>query len=181
MPLTRDRKEALVEDMRTLASESSTLLLADYRGLDVAAMTDMRKRARASEVVLKVVPNRLAKIALTDTPHECLGPSLTGPNLLASTRQDAGTLARLMRDIAKEHESLHVRAVSVDGHLVPGEELPSLASMPTREQALAELMGVLGAPVAKLAQTLAAVPQKLVMTLTAYAKEQPSDQPKQSQ
>ena len=176
MPLTRERKEALVEDMHALASQSSTLLLANYRGLDVAAMTDMRERARAQDVELKVVPNRLAKIAFLNTPHACLEASLRGPNLLASTREDAGALARLMRDLTKDHEALEVRVVSVDGHLVAGEELSSLANMPTREQALAMLMGVLNAPAAKLAQTLAAVPQKLVMTLSAYAKEkEPTD------
>lgn len=172
MPMTRERKEALVEDMHALASESSTLLLADYRGLDVAAMTDIRVRARASDVELKVVPNRLAKLAFANTPHTCLEESLKGPSLLASTRGDAGTLARLMRDLAKDHELMEVRAISVDGHLVPGEELSSLANLPTREQALAGLMGVLNAPVAKLAQTLAAVPQKVVLVLSAHAKEQ---------
>ncbi len=171
MPMTRERKEALVEDMRALASESSTLLLADYRGLDVAAMTDMRVRARAQEIDLKVVPNRLAKLAFSNTLHACLEGSLKGPSLLASTRDDAGTLARLMRDLAKDYESMEVRAISVDGHLVPGEQLSSLANLPTRQQALAQLMGVLNAPVTKLAQTLAAVPQKLVLVLSAYAKE----------
>lgn len=171
MPLTRTDKEALVEEMRTLASESTTLLLADYRGLDVAAMTDLRKRARAEHIGLKVVPNRLAKLAVMGTPHACLAPSLKGPNLLASTREDAGTLARLMRDMANKHETLEVRAVSVDGHFVAGEELSTLANLPTRDEALAQLMGVLGAPVTKLARTLAAVPQQLVMTLSALAKE----------
>ncbi|MCY4200201.1 MAG: 50S ribosomal protein L10 [Gammaproteobacteria bacterium] len=169
MPMTRERKEALVEDMHALASQSSALLLADYRGLDVAAMTDMRVRARAQDIELKVVPNRLAKLAFSNTPHACLEVSLKGPSLLASTRDDAGALARLMRDIVKEHESMAVRAISVDGHLVPGEELSSLANMPTRDQALAQLIGVLNAPIAKLAQTLSAVPQKVVLALSAYA------------
>ena len=171
MPMTRERKEALVEDVHNIASESSTLLLADYRGLDVAAMTDMRRRARAQQVGLRVVPNRLARRALEGTQHICLQESLTGPNLLASTEQDSGSLARLMRDFIKEHETLQVRAISVDGHLLPGDELRSVASMPSREQALSMLIGTLSAPVAKLAQTLAALPQKLVMTLDAYAKE----------
>ena len=171
MPMTRDRKEALVEDVRNIASESSTLLLADFRGLDVAAMTDMRRRAREQSISLRVVPNRLARKALEGTQHICLQESLTGPNLLASVQQDSGSLARLMRDFIKEHETLQIRAISVDGHLLPGEELRSVASMPSREQALSMLIGTLSAPVAKLAQTLAAVPQKLVMTLDAYAKE----------
>lgn len=174
MPMTRERKEALVEHMHALASESSALLLADYRGLDVAAMTDARARARAADIELKVVPNRLAKLAFANTPHACLEASLKGPSLLASTREDAGSLARLMRDLVKEHESMEVRAISVDGHLVLGDELSSLANMPTREQALAQLMGVLNAPAAKLAQTLAAVPQKLVLALNAYAKQKAS-------
>lgn len=172
MPLTRERKQELVEDMRSLASESTTLMLADYRGLDVAAMTNMRRRARQQDVKLKVVPNRLAKRALEGTPHDCLGPSLTGPNLLASTSEDAGSLARLMREFVREHGTLNVRAISVDGHLVSGEQLSSIAKMPNREQALSMLMGTLTAPVAKLAQVLNAIPQKLVGTLDAYAKSQ---------
>lgn len=171
MPMTREKKEALVEDVHTLAGEASTLLLADYRGLNVAAMTDMRRRARQQRIGLRVVPNRLVRKALEGTPHSCLQESLSGPNLLASTEQDAGSLARLMRDFTREHHALQVRAISVDGHLVPGEELRSVANMPSREQALSMLMGTLTAPVAKLAQTLAAVPQKLVMTLDAYAKD----------
>ncbi len=177
MPMTRERKEALVEHMHVLANESSALLLADYRGLDVAAMTDMRARARAEDIELKVVPNRLAKLAFSNTPHACLEASLKGPSLLAATREDAGSLARLMRDFVKEHESMEVRAISVDGHLVPGDELSNLASMPKREQALAQLMGVLNAPATKLAQTLSAVPQKLVLALGAYAKQKESSTP----
>lgn len=170
MPMTRERKEALVEDLHKIASESSTLMLADYRGLDVSTMTDMRRRAREQHIGLKVVPNRLAKRALQDTPHDCLQERLTGPNLLASTEQDAGSLARFIRDFIKEHETLEVRAISVDGHLLAGNELRSVANMPSREQALSMLVGTVSAPVAKLVRTLAAVPQKLVMTLDAYAK-----------
>ena len=171
MPLTRDRKQELVEGMHSLANESSTLLLADYRGLDVAAMTDMRRRARQQDIQLKVIPNRLAQRALVGTQHDCLAKSLKGPNLLASTREDAGSLARLMREFLREHDELSVRAISIDGQLVPGDQLRTIASMPTREQALSMLMGTLTAPITKLAQVLNAIPQKLVGTLDAVAKE----------
>ncbi len=170
MPLTRERKETLIEDVRHLASESSALLLADFRGLDVAAMTDMRRRARAQSIRLKVVPNRLARLALEDTPHKCLQDTLTGPNLLVSTQEDAGALARLMREFMKDHEALAVRAVSVDGHRLAGDALHTIANLPSREQALSMLMGTLNAPVAKLAQVLTALPQKLVGTLDACAR-----------
>lgn len=171
MPMTRERKEALVEDVRHMANQSRALMLADYRGLNVAAMTQMRRRARAQHIGLRVIPNRLAHKALEGTQHVCLQESLQGPNLFASTEEDSGSLARLMRDFVKEHESFEVRAISVDGHLMPGDALRSVANMPTREQALSMLMATLSAPVASLARTLAAVPQKLVMTLDAYAKE----------
>ncbi len=171
MPLTRERKRELVEGMHSLANESSTLLLADYRGLDVAAMTDMRRRARQQDIQLRVVPNRLVRRALEGTQHDCLATSLKGPNMLASTREDAGTLARLMREFLREHDELSIRAISIDGHLVPGDQLRTIANMPTREQALSMLMGTLTAPITKLAQVLNAVPQKLVGTLDAVAKE----------
>jgi large subunit ribosomal protein L10 len=130
-------------------------------------MTDLRSKARAQGVYMRVVKNTLARKAVAGTAFENIGAVLKGPLVLAFSKDDPGAAARVLKAFAKDNDKLIATAVSLGGQLLPGKDLDRVASLPTREQALAQLMGVMRAPIQKLVGTLQATPSKLVRTLEA--------------
>ena len=174
MPLAFHEKEAIVATTRDSALNSVSTLVADYRGLSVQEVTTLRKQAREQGVQLQVVRNTLARLALKDTAHECLVESIVGPTMLAFSPGDPGAGARLFKDVLKKGIQLEVKAISVAGTFCSSEQLDAVASLPTREEALAQLMSVMLGPVSKLAQVLHAVPSKLVRTLDAIREQKES-------
>ena len=116
---------------------------------------------------MRVVKNTLARKALAGTSFESVGPKLRGPLVLAFSKDDPGAAARVVKDFAKANEKLVATLVSLGGQVLPGAELDKVASLPTREQALSMLMGVLKAPISKLVRTLAEPPAKLARTVAA--------------
>ena len=167
MPLTLEQKQAVVTEVNSVAATAHSVVAAEYRGVTVTQMTELRRKARTSGVYLRVVKNTLASRALAGTDFECLKPGLKGPLLLAFSREEPGAAARLLKDFAKGHEKLVVTALAVGGRLLPATEIDRLASMPTRQQALSLLLGALQAPLTKLARTLAEPTAKLVRTFAA--------------
>ncbi len=171
MPLRLEEKKALVAEVNAVASDAFACVGAEYRGLTVGDMDALRKQARAANVYVRVVKNSLARRALEGTGFECMNPALTGPLVLAFSREEPGAAARIVRDFAKENEKLVVTVLAVGGTLLPASDLGRLASLPTREEALAQLAGVLKAPVVKLARTLAEPHAKLVRTFAAVGEQ----------
>jgi large subunit ribosomal protein L10 len=173
MPLTRQQKTAVVGEINAVAAEALSAVAAEYRGLTVEQMTTLRRKARESGVYLRVVKNRLAALAVEGTEFECMKPGLSGPLVLAFSQEDPGAAARLAKDFAKEkeNEKFVVKLVSVGGQLLGPEDLERLASLPTREQALAMLLGVMQAPISKFVRTMAEPTAKLVR-LTAAVRDQ---------
>jgi large subunit ribosomal protein L10 len=171
--LTYAQKETIVAEVAEVAKTAYSAIGAEYRGLTVADMTDLRVEARKSGVYVRVVKNTLAKRALADTEFSCMQDELTGPLVLAFGRQDPGSAARVVEAFAKKHDKFRVRLIAVSGQLLPPSELDKLAKMPTYEEAISQLMAVMKAPVQKLAATLNEVPGKLVRTVAAVrdAKE----------
>ena len=167
MALRLEDKQAIVAEVNEAAGSALSAVLADYRGLNVAEMTELRVKARESDVYLRVIRNTLARRAVAGTDFECLNDAFTGPSLLALSVSDPGAAARLMKDFAKKHDKLQVRALAISGELLEPSRIDALASLPTRDEALAMLMGTMLAPITKLAQTFNAVPSKLVRTLDA--------------
>jgi large subunit ribosomal protein L10 len=167
MALTLEQKKSVVAEVAEVAGQAHSAVAAEYRGLTVEQMTNLRRKAREGGVYLRVVKNTLARRAVQGTDFECMSEGLTGPLVLAFSQQDPGGAARVVRDFAKEHGLLQVRFVSVAGEMLPAGEIDRLASLPTREQALAMLMAVMKAPVEKLVRTLNEVPGKLVRTVAA--------------
>jgi large subunit ribosomal protein L10 len=167
MALKLENKQAIVAEVNEAAGKAMSAVLADYRGLTVEQLTQLRAKARKSGVYVKVVRNTLARRAVQGTSFECLDPALVGPTLLAFSLEDPGSAARLLRDCAKDFEKLEVKAVSVGGVLLGADQLERVAKLPTRNEALALLMAVLQAPIVKLARTLNEVPGKLVRTVAA--------------
>jgi large subunit ribosomal protein L10 len=167
MGLNLEDKKALVAEVAAVAAKAQSVVAAEYRGLTVGQMTELRARARKQGVYMRVVKNTLARRALAGTSFEPVGPKLKGPLVLAFSKDDPGAAARVVKDFAKAHEKLVATLVSLGGPVLPAGELEKVASLPTREQALSMLLGVLKAPIAKLARTLAEPPAKLARTLAA--------------
>ncbi len=165
--LTFEDKKKIVSEVAAVASEAHSVVAAEYHGLSVGEMTELRVKARDGGVYLRVVKNNLAKLALADTDFSCMSDGLVGPLVLAFSQEDPGSAARVINDFAKEHDKLEVKMLSVAGELLPASEIDRLAKLPTRDQALAILAGTLRAPVEKLARTLNEVPGKLVRTVAA--------------
>ena len=171
MALRLEQKQAIVSEVNEAAKTALAAVLSDYRGLTVEEMTDLRAKARESGVYLRVIRNTLAKRAIQGTDYECLNDAFVGPTMLAFSTEDPGSAARLIKDYAKEYEALEVKALSIGGELFEASQLDRVATLPTRDEALAQLMSVMQAPVAKLARTLNEVPGKLVRTLAAVREQ----------
>ena len=171
MALQLEQKKAIVADVHEAAGSALSAVLADYRGLNVDDMTALRRQARETGVYLRVVRNTLLKRAVAGTGYECLGEAASGPTLLAFSNEDPGAAARLLKTAAAQWGQLDVKAVSIGGHIYPGKDIDRLANLPTRHQAIAQLMAVMCAPIAKLARTINEVPAKLVRTLAAVGEQ----------
>jgi large subunit ribosomal protein L10 len=167
MALNLEDKKALVAEVAEVASKAQSVVAAEYRGLSVGQMTELRAKARKSGVYVRVVKNTLARKALAGTLFESVGPKLKGPLVLAFSKDDPGAAARVVKDFAKTNEKLVATLVSLGGQVLPAKDLDTVASLPTREQALSILLGTLKAPVQKFVSTLAAAPSKLVRTVAA--------------
>ena len=167
MALKLEQKQQIVAEVNEVAASALSAVVADYRGLTVAEMTEMRSKARESGVYLRVVRNTLAKRAVEGTEYACLDETFVGPTLLAFSQEDPGSAARLVKDYAKEHDALEVKALSIGGELISADQIDRVATLPTLDEARAMLMAVMQAPVVKLARTLNEVPGKLVRTVAA--------------
>jgi large subunit ribosomal protein L10 len=167
MALNLEDKKALVAEVAEVAAHASSVVAAEYRGLTVSQMTDLRAKARKSGVYVRVVKNTLARKALAGTSFESVGPKLKGPLVLAFSKDDPGAAARVVKDFAKANEKLVATLVSLGGQVLSAKDLDAVASLPTREQALSMLLGVMKAPVQKFVSTLAAAPSKIVRTVAA--------------
>ncbi|MGR9116389.1 MAG: 50S ribosomal protein L10 [Gammaproteobacteria bacterium] len=157
MALNLDSKKAVVEEVAEYAAKAHSAIAAEYRGLTVTEMTELRKTARETGVYLRVVKNTLAKRALAGTEFECMQDGLVGPLLLAFSMEDPGCAARLISEFSKTHNKLITKVVAIGGKASDASELDRLASLPTRDQGIGMLMSVMKAPVGKLVRTLAAL------------------------
>jgi large subunit ribosomal protein L10 len=167
MALTLEQKKAVVAEVAEVAQTAHSAVAAEYRGLTVSKMTELRSKARAEGVYLKVAKNTLVKRAVEGTDFECMADELSGPLLFAFSMEDPGAAARLVKDFAKENDQLIAKLVAVGAQLHGAGELERLAKLPTRDQAIAMLMGVMKAPIEKFVRTLAEPHAKLVRTVAA--------------
>jgi len=172
MALRLEDKKALVAEVNEVAGSALSAIAAEYRGMTVAEMTELRAKARAEGVYVRVVKNTLARRAIDGTEFECLADSLKGPIILAFSREDPGAAARLVKDFAKECERLVTQAVAIGGAAYPPSDLERLAKLPTLDQARAQLLGLLQAPAGKFVRTIAEPQAKLVRLLAAYRDKQ---------
>ena len=155
MALGLNEKKAIVAEVQEAASGALSAVVADSRGVTVDAMTALRKEARENGVWMKVVRNTLAKRAIEGTDVECISSVLTGPSLIAISKEHPGAAARIFKNFAKENDKFELKAAAFEGELV---DVNMLASLPTYDEAIAKLMAVMKeASAGKLVRTIAAV------------------------
>jgi len=169
--LNLDQKKTVVAEVAEVAAVAHSAIAAEYNGLSVTDMTELRVKAREQNVYLRVVKNTLARRALEGTDFECMNDGLVGPLVLAFSQEDPGAAARVISEFSKENDKLVVRLVSIGGKLLEAGDIKRLADMPTKDQAISMLMSVMKAPVEKLARTLNEVPGKLVRTVAAIREQ----------
>jgi large subunit ribosomal protein L10 len=167
MALNLEQKKAIVAEVAEVAGSAFSAVAAEYRGLSVDQMTELRQQARNNGVYLRVVKNTLARRAVEGTDFECMQQGLTGPLVLAFSQVEPGAAARVIKDFAKKYDKLQVKLVSISGKELGPTGLETLAKMPTYDEAISLLMAVMKAPVEKLARTMKEVPSKLVRTVAA--------------
>ena len=172
MSLNLEGKKEVVAEVSTRLVKAKAVILAEYRGLPVEAITVLRARARKDGVYLRVLKNTLARRAVQGTPFEKLSDQMVGP-LAYGISDDPVAAARVLQAYAKKNEKLVIKGGMMPNYLMTAKDVGNLASMPSREQLLASLMGTMNAPITKFVQTLNEVPSKFVRALAAVrdAKE----------
>jgi large subunit ribosomal protein L10 len=167
MALNLEAKKAVVEQVNAVAISAVSVGVAEYRGLNVGQMTNLRNAAMDANVSLRVVKNTLAKRALAETLCECITPVLSGPVILGFSQEDPGAVARVFRDFIKDNEALVVKGLGVSGEFIDADQLKRIANLPTKDQAISMLMALMLAPAEKLVRTLNEVPTKLTRVVAA--------------
>ena len=167
MPLNLTQKQDLVKEMAAILSDAEVVLTADYSGLTSNELNELRKTTREAGVFLKLVKNNMLKMALKDSDYESIGEKVTGPQILATSSENPGDFAKLVKKFIDDHKTIELKSLAYKGKELELSEIKKLASLPSREQALAQLMSVMQAPIQKLLSTMNAVPSKMVRTLDA--------------
>jgi large subunit ribosomal protein L10 len=164
--LNLEQKQTLVAEVAKEVAGAQAIVLAENRGMAVAAMTQLRAKARASGVYFKVVKNTLVRRAVADTPFASLADKMVGP-LAYGIGADPVAVAKVLNDFAKGNEKFVIAGGAMPGQLMSAKEISALASLPSREELIAKLLGTMQAPIVKLVRTMNEVPGKFVRTLAA--------------
>ncbi len=171
MGLNIEQKKAVVAEVSAQVAKAQAIVVAEYRGLEVGNMTELRREARKSGVYLRVLKNTLARRAVSGTPFEKLSEQLTGP-LIYGISPDPVATAKLLDQFAKANDKLVIRGGAMPNAVISAKEVKALASMPSRDELIAQLMGTMQAPVAQFVRTLNEVPARFVRTLAAVRDKQ---------
>ena len=171
MSLSLEQKQAVVSEFTARLSAAQAVIVAEYRGLEVEAVTSLRAKARKSGVYLRVLKNTLARRAVMGTPFEKLSGQLAGP-LMYGIAQDLVAGAKVLAAFARDHDKFVIKGGALPNALMSVNDVKALADLPSREELLAKLVGTMQAPVVKLVRTLNEVPGKFVRTLAAVRDSQ---------
>jgi len=166
LSLNLEQKQAVVSEVAAQLGKAQAVIVAEYRGLNVGAVTDLRTKARKSGVYLRVLKNTLARRAVKGTPFEKLSEQMVGP-LMYSISQDPVAGAKVLSAFAKDNDKFVIRGGAMPNVLMSVTDVKALAMLPSRDELLAKLMGTLQAPVATLVRTMNEVPGRFVRTLAA--------------
>lgn len=156
MALNLESKKAIVAEVSAQVANAQTIVVAEYRGIEVGDLTQLRAKARQSGVYLRVLRNTLARRAVAETPFSVLADQMTGP-LIYGISSDPVAAAKVLNDFARSNEKLVLRAGAYAGKVLDKSGVQALASIPGREELLARLLGVMKAPVSGFAVALGAL------------------------
>ncbi len=173
MSLSLEQKQAVVAEIATKVKSAQAIVLAEYRGITVGHMTQLRAKARASNVYLRVLKNTLARRAVAETPFAGLSDQMVGP-LAYGISEDPVAVAKVLSDFAKTNDKFVVKGGAMANYVMSSKDIANLANMPSREQLIATLMGTMLAPIAKFVQTLNEVPAKFVRALASVRDQKQS-------
>ena len=166
MGLSLEQKQAMVSEVAAKLQGAQAVIVAEYRGLNVERITQLRSKARKSGVYLRVLKNTLARRAVKGTPFEKLSDQMVGP-LMYGISQDPVAGAKVLSEFAKENELFVIKAGAMPNTVMSTQDVKALAQLPSREELIAKLLGTMQGPVAKLVRTMNEVPSKFVRTLAA--------------
>lgn len=164
--LNREAKAAVVAEVSAEVAKAQAIVVAEYRGLEVGAITALRKQARIQGVYLRVLKNTLARRAVAGTPFEGLSDKLVGP-LIYGLSSDPVAAAKVLNAFAKDNDKLVLKAGAMANSVLDESAVKALATMPSREELLARLLGTMQAPIAQFVRTLNEVPGRFVRTVAA--------------
>jgi large subunit ribosomal protein L10 len=171
MALNLAQKKEVVAELANVASTALSLVAAEYAGLTVGQLTELRRKARQSGVFLKVAKNTLVARAVEGTEYACVKDTLTGPLLYAFSKEDPGAAGRLIKEFAKGNDKLKPTLVAIGGKAYPGSHVEVLASLPTRDQALSMLLSVLVQPATMLVRLLSEPASQLARATNQIAQQ----------
>ena len=173
LSLNMEQKQAIVAEVAKQIATAQAIVMAENRGMHVHAMTQLRAKARASGVYFRVVKNTLVRRAVAETPFAPLSDRMVGP-LAYGIGPDPVAVAKVLSDFAKGNDKFVITGGAMPGQMMSAKEITALASLPSREQLIAKLMGTMQAPITKFVQTMNEVPARFVRTLAAIrdAKQQ---------
>ena len=171
MALNLQQKKELVAELAEVAGKSLSLVAAEYAGITVEQLTNLRKKAREDGVFVKVAKNTLVSRAVEGTEFDCVKESLTGPLLYAFSQEDPGAAGRLIKEFAKTNDKLKARLVAVGGKAYPASELDRLASLPTRDQALSMLLSTMIQPATMLVRVLSEPASQITRAIKAVGDQ----------
>lgn len=167
MSMNRAEKTAEIENLKSQLANSQLTILTDYKGLSVASVTDLRRKLRAKSSVFKVVKNRLARIAVKDTTHAVVADHFKGTTAVATSISDLTGPAKVITDFLKDNEILKFKTAVLNGKVLDFNQIKALASLPSKEELVAKMLGSLNAPATNLVSVLSQIPRQLVTVLSA--------------
>ncbi|MBM3220248.1 MAG: 50S ribosomal protein L10 [Candidatus Rokubacteria bacterium] len=162
---TQEKVET-VEEFKSRLDGAKTVLVTEYRGLTVQQLSDLRKQLRGVSAQYKVMKNRLAKLAMTDTDLAKLGPHLKGPTGMVISKEDPVAVAKALHTFARTNQALAIKAGFVDGQVLPASELKALSELPSKETIRAQIIGAIQGPLVQIASLLQAAPRELAFVLS---------------
>jgi len=169
--LSLEQKQATVSEVQTRLAGAQAVIVAEYRGLNVERVTQLRVKARKSGLYLRVLKNTLARRAVKGTPFEKLTEAMTGP-LMYGIASDPVAGAKVLSEFAKDNELFVIRGGAMPNAVMSAKDIKALAMLPSRQELLAKLVGTLQAPIVKLVRTMNEVPARFARTLAAVRDAQ---------
>ena len=164
MSLSLEEKKAIVAEVSAQVASAQAIIIAEYRGIEVGKMTQLRAKTRESGIYFRVIKNSLVRRAVADTPYEGLAKHMIGP-LVYGIGTDPVSAAKVLHEFSKDNEKFVIKVGAIGEHVMSRDEITALAALPSREELLSKLLGTMQAPITKFVQTLNEVPAKFARGL----------------